>query len=59
MVEHPLIVEASMIARVLRLDPVAHLSAPPFHRAVRVATALQIGQQKEREAAEVRSKVKR
>ena len=59
MVEHPLIVEASMIARVLHLDPVAHLSAPPVHRAVRVATALQIGQQKEREADEVRSKVKR
>ena len=57
--EHPLIVEASMIARVLHLDPVAHLSAPPFHRAVRVATALQISQQKEREAAEMRSQMKK
>lgn len=59
MVEHPHIMEAAMVARVLHLDPVVHLSAPPLHRAVRVATALQISEQKQAEHDEAMKKIKR
>ena len=59
MAEHPLILEAATVAKVLRLDPVVHLSGTPLERAVRVATVKVIQDQQAAEAEQMKKNTRR